>query len=44
MLCLSKYYINSETLVINGLDNELISNATGLTIEKINELRNETDN
>ena len=34
----------AKNLIINGLDNELISKSTGLTIEKINELRNETDN
>jgi predicted transposase/invertase (TIGR01784 family) len=44
----------AKNLIINGLDNELISISTGLTIEKINELRlkssartgeaNETDN
>jgi predicted transposase/invertase (TIGR01784 family) len=30
----------AKNLIINGLDNELISKSTGLTIEKINELRN----
>lgn len=34
----------AKNLIINGLDNELISKSTGLTIEKINDLRNETDN
>jgi predicted transposase/invertase (TIGR01784 family) len=34
----------AKNLIINGLDNELICKSTGLTIEKINELRNETDN
>jgi predicted transposase/invertase (TIGR01784 family) len=34
----------AKNLIINGLDNKLISKSTGLTIEKINELRNETDN
>jgi predicted transposase/invertase (TIGR01784 family) len=44
----------AKNLIINGLDNELIFKSTGLTIEKINELRlkssartgeaNETDN
>jgi len=29
----------AKNLIINGLDNELISNSTGLTIEKIQELR-----
>ena len=30
--------------ILKGLNNELISEITGLTIEKIEELRNETDN
>jgi predicted transposase/invertase (TIGR01784 family) len=34
----------AKNLIINGLDNELISKSTGLTIEKIKELRDETDN
>ena len=34
----------AKNLIINGLDNELISKSTGLTIEKIKVLRNETDN
>ncbi|GEM54807.1 hypothetical protein FB1_10280 [Flavobacterium branchiophilum NBRC 15030 = ATCC 35035] len=34
----------AKNLIINGLDNELISKSTGLTIEKVKELRNETDN
>ena len=34
----------AKNLIINGLDNELISKSTRLTIEKIKELRNETDN
>ncbi|EKT4499996.1 Rpn family recombination-promoting nuclease/putative transposase [Flavobacterium psychrophilum] len=34
----------AKNLIINGLDNELISKSTGLTIEKIKELRDEKDN
>ncbi|PWA03861.1 Rpn family recombination-promoting nuclease/putative transposase [Flavobacterium psychrotolerans] len=34
----------AKTGIIEGLSNELISKLTGLTIEKIQELRNETDN
>jgi len=34
----------AKNLIINGLDNELISKSTGLTIEKVKELRNEMEN
>jgi predicted transposase/invertase (TIGR01784 family) len=34
----------AKNLIINGLDNELIYKSTGLTIEKIKELRDQTDN
>ena len=34
----------AKNLIIIGLNNELISKSTGLTIEKIQELRNETEN
>jgi predicted transposase/invertase (TIGR01784 family) len=32
----------AKNLILNGLENDLISKSTGLTIDKINELRNET--
>ena len=34
----------AKNLIINGLDDELIAKSTGLTIEKVKELRNEMDN
>ena len=34
----------AKKLIIKGLDNKFISDATDLTIEKIEELKNETDN
>jgi len=34
----------AKNLIANGLDNELISKSTGLTIEKVKEIRNETKN
>ena len=37
-------YEITKKLIIKGLDNDLISFSTSLTIEKIQELRNEMDN